>query len=199
MLNPPSIVNGQSLKMEPTGECPSGTNSVGVEVVAPGGSFDPTGLVNFYVGPGSWPRLSFEGTHYSPLPIGSYDLLAACLPSDSDASSPLYIYRAPLEITGAARTVTVQPTTVPVGGTITITPDAPCVGLTSGAVAGWVIREGGTLSQPLGMVDSSCNWGPSTLTLDPGVMPGKHLVEVFVGHIIEGPAFWYAAAEITVE
>lgn len=199
VLNPPSIVNGQSLRMEPTGECPSGTNSVGVQVVSPGGSFDPTHLVEFFEGPDSWPRLSFEGTHHSPLAVGSYDLLAACLTSPLDVGSPLYIYRAPMEVSEAPRTVTVQPTTVSEGGTITITPDAPCAGLLGGSVDAFVIRIGTAYGQSLGTVDSSCSWGPATLTLDPGVKVGKHTVEVFVGNIIEGPAFWYAPTEITVE
>ncbi|HVY78018.1 MAG TPA: hypothetical protein VG898_05895 [Solirubrobacterales bacterium] len=203
IVNPPNMVAGQSFNLQTTEGCPAGTNSAGVEILPEGATFDgETDATHATYGLGGVNRPDGPyGGHPDLLP-GSYEILAECLHGEGPWAYPpaqvLFVYRTSLTVTGAGRSISLQPTEVPEEGTITIGPEEPCAGLTGGTVYLYISEP---LDQPyeLGMVGSSCEWSPVSFKLPADVTAGQHTAEVLVVAPDERTSFRYKLAHFVVD
>jgi hypothetical protein len=119
---------------------------------------------------------------------GNYEVAAECMqeywPWNEPAPVVLYTYRTSLVVAEAGRHISLEPEAASPGATITIAPDAPCVGVAGQSIYVYLYPSNGPYpgdsSFFLGTTSASCDWAPLTFVLPSTLSPGQYRAEVIV-------------------
>ena len=205
--SPSDIEAGQSFGVKLTGTCPVGSGQLlAMQIVEPGASFDPH---KDYFGTG-WEPLYLGHTSLgisTEFPLGDYELIGECLEGEGFVTDPmppvLHEYRAPLNVIKGPTALSIQPSTVHAGGTVVVTPQAPCAGPNGGEIKLSLSSSSGSESIPLGNANGNCEWGPTNVSIPSNLKPGTYYVDVEVRESPNPNKFlsWfdYVEASFTVE
>lgn len=202
---PSTIVAGQSFELRTTEGCMAGTQSVLTEVLPAGapvdGATDST-HATWRTSAENRPDRVYRGD--PALLAGNYDVAAECMqeswPWGEPAPVVLYTYRTSLKISEGGRRTTIDPESVSPGGTITVTPDAPCVSVPNENVYLYLYGPsiaGGYEAFEIGTAGPSCEWGPVVANLPTDIPPGEYSAEVLVNGL-SGPSFAYIPTRLVV-
>lgn len=189
-VSPSAIIAGQSIEVHTSRNCPAGSGFL-TEILPTGAPID--GASDSQHATWQIVNVTSPGGVYEGVPellAGEYEVAIECLREDYQEPPPpsevTFVYeRAHLRITEDGRHVSVSPASAPAGTTISVSPDAPCVGTGSGTIELNMDREtifDRRTEYPLGTVSSKCEWGERKFTLF-NIPAGEYEAEV----IVEGP------------